>query len=80
MQVSEITQQHSYADVQNTILLGGHRSGPVNSDVSRVNITAILHVQWAMAHCRISASYATVALGYNVKLISNVSWDKTCEW
>jgi len=47
--------------------------GLVNSDVARVNIAATLHAQWAVAHCYISASSATVALGVNFKLIPNVS-------
>jgi len=50
-------------DVQNTILLGGRRSGPVNCNVTRVNIAAMLHAQLAMAHCCINALSAAIALG-----------------
>ena len=37
--------------------------GPINSDVSRVNIAAILHAQWAVTHCGVYTSSATIALG-----------------
>jgi len=40
-----------------------HRSEPIDSNVSRINIAIVLHAQWPMAHCYIDASFAAVALG-----------------
>jgi len=51
------------ADVQNVVPLDGYKSGPINSDVSHVNIATIMPAQWATAHCCINASSATTALG-----------------
>jgi len=66
-------KQAKYTATQlHEILVGGHKSGPVNSDVSRVNIVAILHAQSRGALLRQCViCYHSISMSAETKLVSN---------
>jgi len=75
MQVSEILYSSTVtADVRSVVLLGGRTSGPINSEVSQVNIASIysvyselMYVVAVLHHCVICCH------SISPNLISNVS-------